>query len=367
GETIYNLIKMGEAEMGEGERSERPMYPTRITGTEVLVNPFDDMVARVVDAPRTVREREGVKKRKKPAGKNVLSFGGDEGEDVGSAPVLKKTKVNPKLVQVEEAALSEEVETAAADELPTQKKVKPIARRKSVSPEPMPETRTAAPVQPPQPPERMDLDEEDDEPAEELRSSKAQTALEKTNAEIAAIKSSMKRTTDTVPTHYERPKSLLEAMIPASSTRARKRGKPTDNKFSFDFFNAWKKQLDDMPSAETPLATNGTHKLSTDPSTAPAPTDTANDDDEATLCDLHFIANCQSCKSWDEGQPDHEADEDGDDDPGWMSHRLIAAKDKLGKDLEWKKRMAEIEVIDPRTKATEIKEAGRRGKGKERK
>ncbi|OQO03720.1 hypothetical protein B0A48_10385 [Cryoendolithus antarcticus] len=363
GETIYNLIKMGEAEMGEGEGSERPMYPTRITGTEVLVNPFEDMAPRVVDAPRTVREKEGVKKRKKPAGKNVLSFGGDEGEDVGSAPVLKKTKVNPKLVQVEEVALAED-EVVTAERASTQKKIKPAGKRKSPSLEP--EIRTAPPVRQPEPPEAIDIDDDEDEPADEVRSSKAQTALEKTNAEIAAIKASMKRTTDTASAYHEKPRSLLEAMIPATSTRARKRGKPTDDKSSFDLFNAWKKQLDETPSSEPPIATNGTHKVSTDPSANSAPTDTA-DDDEAALCDLHFIANCQSCKSWDEGQPEHEADEDGDDDPGWMSHRLIAAKDKLGKGLEWKKRMAEIEVIDPRTKATEIKEAGRRGKGKERK
>nr|OQO32164.1 hypothetical protein B0A51_00533 [Rachicladosporium sp. CCFEE 5018] len=366
GETIYNLIKMGEAEMGEGEGSERPMYPTRITGTEVLVNPFEDMVARVVDAPRTVKEKDGVKKRKKPAGKNVLSFGGDEGEDVGSAPVLKKAKVNPKLVVVEDTASVGDEDAAVVDKLPAHKKTKPTPRGKSSSPELEPEIRTAAAVRAPRPPERMDIDDDEDEPAEDIRSSKAQTALEKTNAEIAAIRASMKRTTDIAPTHHEKPKSLLEAMIPATSTRARKRGKPTDDKSSFDLFNAWKKQLDETHSAEPPVATNGTHQPFTDPSANPAPTDTA-EDDEAALCDLHFIANCQSCKSWDEGQPDHEADEDGDDDPGWMSHRLIAAKDKLGKDLEWKRRMAEIEVIDPRVKATEIKEAGRRGKGKERK
>ncbi|OQO04644.1 hypothetical protein B0A48_09566 [Cryoendolithus antarcticus] len=364
GETIYNLIKMGEAEMGDGEGSERPIYPTRITGTEVLVNPFEDMVARIVDAPRTVREKDGVKKRKKPAGKNVLSFGGEEGEDAGSAPVLKKAKVNPKLVQVEEAAQVEREEAAVVDKVSTtHEKAKPISRRKLSSPELEPEIRAAAPVRDPQPPERMDFDDDEDEPAEDTRSSKAQTALEKTNAEIAAIKASMKRTTDTAPTHHEKPKSLLEAMIPATSTRARKRGRPNDDKSSFDLFNAWKKQLDVAPPTEPPIPTTGTHNP---PSGAPAPTDTA-EDDEAALCDLHFIANCQSCKSWDEGQPDHEADEDGDDDPGWMSHRLIAAKDKLGKDLEWKRRMAEIEVIDPRVKATEIKEAGRRGKGKERK
>lgn len=51
-----------------------------------------------------------------------------------------------------------------------------------------------------------------------------------------------------------------------------------------------------------------------------------------------------------------------------MSHALSFAKDTLGKDLEWKRKMEEFEVIDPREKAREIKEEGRekRERGKDR-
>src|ERR1700761_2831956 len=52
GDTIYNLMKMAEAELVEGEGSERPLYPTKVTGAELLVNPFEDMVVRVKEAPR---------------------------------------------------------------------------------------------------------------------------------------------------------------------------------------------------------------------------------------------------------------------------------------------------------------------------
>ncbi|MDI1485861.1 MAG: Peptidyl-prolyl isomerase cwc27 [Ramalina farinacea] len=48
GDTVYNLMKMGEAELQPGEGSERPVYATRITGAEILVNPFEDMVVREV-------------------------------------------------------------------------------------------------------------------------------------------------------------------------------------------------------------------------------------------------------------------------------------------------------------------------------
>ena len=83
GDTVYNLMKMAEAEMVDEEGSERPLYPTKITGAEVLVNPFEDMIAKVREAPRVkdVEAKKEVKKRKKAAGKNVLSFGGEDEED----------------------------------------------------------------------------------------------------------------------------------------------------------------------------------------------------------------------------------------------------------------------------------------------
>jgi len=43
GETIYNVSKMAEAEVD----GERPIYPTKITSCEVLINPFKDMVATI--------------------------------------------------------------------------------------------------------------------------------------------------------------------------------------------------------------------------------------------------------------------------------------------------------------------------------
>ena len=104
GDTIYNLMKMGEAELAGGEGNERPLYPTKVTGTTVLVNPFEDMVRRGVKAQQTAKgagkaeEKYSKKKAKKTGGKTLLSFGGDEGADDVAIPVLKKEKFNTKLV-----------------------------------------------------------------------------------------------------------------------------------------------------------------------------------------------------------------------------------------------------------------------------
>lgn len=358
GDTIYNLMKMAEAEMTEEEGSERPMYPTKITGSEILVNPFEGMEARVREAPRTAidgKKGKDVKKRKKPLGKNVLSFGGDEGEE--EAPVIKKAKANPKLVS---AAVEDpkDLNNAPMPEAPESKK-KVERRRKSPSPAAEPEPRPKPIVPIPTPTMAQDESEDEEEQPQKTKPS----ALERTNAEIAALKASMKRTVDTAPKEKEKPKSALEAMIPASSTRGRKRGKTSDEKGAMDLFKAFKQKLEDLPSQATSKDANGEAQATTN-GAAPNPEPTTIDDEEANLCDLHFIANCQSCRAWDDEKPDGEAEADDDDDPGWMAHRLTFAKDNLGKDLEWKKKMEEIEVIDPREKAREIEEGKRHGKGK---
>ena len=243
------------------------------------------------------------------------------------------------------------------------------AKRKSPSPSPGLETSPQAPPptkapSPPRPADNSDSDSEPEEPQPK------QSALDRTNAEIAAIKASMKRKVDTAPMEKEKPKSALEAMIPTTSTRGRKRGKATDEKGAIDVFNAFKRQLADLPPSKETASANGTSNgevQATKKDAMPGANGSAADDDEeAALCDLHFIANCQSCKAWDE-DPSANADDDEDDGGGdWMSHKLSFAKDTLGKDLKWKSQMQEIEVIDPREKARTIKEENRRGRDERR-
>jgi peptidyl-prolyl cis-trans isomerase SDCCAG10 len=127
--------------------------------------------------------------------------------------------------------------------------------------------------------------------------------------------------------------------------------------------NAFKARLE---SVDTVGKTNGTPKDSKtngDITTKnkPAEPAAADDDEEATLCDLHFIANCQSCSKWDD--PDNKEDGDDEDDENWMKHTLSFAKDRLGKDLNWKKKNEEdLVVIDPREREREV----RAGKNKDR-
>ncbi|KAI7461398.1 cyclophilin-like protein, partial [Hortaea werneckii] len=412
GDTIYNLMKMAEAEMEEGADTERPLYPTRVTGAEILVNPFEDMVPRVKEVPRT-REDEGrkegaggMKKRKKPAGKNVLSFAGGDEEGEGEEevkPVKKKSKANPKLVSVGEEQPEELNNTKVPDAPPVKERKKQLPRapepEEEVVPDVMEDSR-AQPIPARKPTEDIpdedkdddDENSDDDDDRQRHRQRQQKSALDTTNAEIAALKASMKRTVDTGPKEqHEKPKSALEAMIPSTSTRGRKRGKVGDEKGAMDLFKQFKSKLEVLPaekSNESKPAGSGAEDRRNetgDPdhdgqgedgersaSIAKA-SSTANGkpsdptDEEEVLCDLHFIANCQSCKAWiDENDPsdaqkgegagdgDNFDNDDNDPSSSWMAHSLTFAKDTLGKDLEWKRKMEEIEIIDPREKAREL-------------
>eukprot|EP00099_Drosophila_melanogaster_P021316 NP_648508.1 uncharacterized protein Dmel_CG10907 [Drosophila melanogaster] len=104
GDTIYNMLKL---EDGIVDHQERPMHAHRIVSTEVLSNPFDDIVPRILSQPstkskKTKKERQGVKNF------GLLSFGeeaeGDEEEtnvyvkqNAGKAKSLHDVTDDPKL------------------------------------------------------------------------------------------------------------------------------------------------------------------------------------------------------------------------------------------------------------------------------
>lgn len=344
GDTIYNLMKMAEAEIAEGSE-ERPLYPTKITGVEIIINPFEDMVQRVRVAERTEPERKKPKKAKRKAGKALLSFGGDEGEE--TVPITKKVKYNKALV-------SAETERPAAPE---------------PSPAPKPSEERAIPIRPPArkspsrspspPPKSVHL-KANRRPTPPLReTSPPQSRLERVNAQIEAVKASMKRNTPTQSSEDAKEKSLLESMIPASTTRGRKRGATANNTASeqatLDILSKFKSKLESAPAPPArpkipAVPSEGSLTRNEEESSMSKSKQPTTEEEEAP-CDLHFIVGCQSCTAWDKQDQD-----DSDDDTGWMSHSLSFAKDRLGKDLEWKrKNEEELVVIDPRERAQDLK------------
>ncbi|KAF2012637.1 cyclophilin-like protein [Aaosphaeria arxii CBS 175.79] len=344
GDTIYNLLKMAEAEIADGSE-ERPMYATKITGTEIIINPFEDMVQRVRVAERTEPEVKKVKKPKRKAGKAVLSFG-DDLDEPEAAPVKKKPKYNAALVMAEDGqGQSQEAgkQVEAERAIPIRKPV-----RRSPSRSPPPQRAPKSPIRekprsppPPPPPPR--------EPSPE------QSKLDRVNAQIAAVKASLKRNPIAHSSETTKKKSILDTMIPANTVRGRKRGanNGASEQASLDILAKFKSKLEAAAPPDTRMkspppveAIDGEQDVA----------DQKNKDNlvngaDEVACDLHFIVGCQSCKAWDK-----QDEEESDDDAGWMAHSLTFAKDRLGKDLEWKrKNEEELLVIDPRERAQELK------------
>lgn len=361
GDTIYNLMAMAEADLREGT-DDQPMYPTRITSAEIIINPFDDMVKRVRVAERTEPEAKKVKKPKRKAGKNVLSFG-DDGDDVESAPVAKKAKYNAKLVSA-----GEERPTPKA---PEQTKSIPIRKPAPRSPSTPPPSRPAQKPTLHSPPK----EQAPAPPPRELSpESEKRSKLERVNAQIAELKASMKRNTASQTAAPAKKKSLLESMVPVSTTRGRKRGAGATNsaqeQATLDILSKFKSKLEAVePIAEPKVKTPTLPADETSSKNGNASTNSNGPGEEEEVpCDLHFIVGCQSCRAWDKQDED-----DSDDDTGWLAHSLSFAKDRLGKDLEWKrKNEEELLVIDPLEEAKRHKaEAkGKRewdgGKGKKK-
>lgn len=100
GDTLFNVMKMTELEVDENER---PLYPPRIKKTEVVLNPFDDIIPRIsakekkmakLMEQKKLEEAEQAKKKKKGLKKqlNLLSFG-EETEEFEKSAETKKTKM----------------------------------------------------------------------------------------------------------------------------------------------------------------------------------------------------------------------------------------------------------------------------------
>lgn len=449
GEGIYNVVKIAEGELA----GERPIFPERILRVEVTAMPDGeawqgvtkrDRVERRVMEVREMKKGKVVSGGKKKARRGLLSFGSEEGEE-GEDSVVKprKAKFNTALIANDDA---DGEETTASKIEPTAKtnggrppkpqtdEPPPTKRRKaSVSPSrreallasmtsrlqsPLKVTTTATSPSFPSherqrkpsfhdPTTQLPLRNEETPSRsispDHLPASKAKSSLA---AEIAALKASMRRDTGPAPTTKKK-LSALEAMIPASSTRGRKRPRPgeqgqREDRSALEALNAFQARLDSVrdgdadadakadvakgsSSAAVESRRLNTPKVASSPSgpnSPQPPTTTAppaaegepeEDGQETPLCDLHFIAHCQSCSAWD---TDLHVDSD-QEDTDWMSHRLAFGRDTLGKDLNFKKRQAALEelvVIDPREKAGQIlamererlraRKEERRGKGR---
>ncbi|KAJ3491609.1 hypothetical protein NLG97_g5564 [Lecanicillium saksenae] len=159
GDTIYNLTKIGESEVAQG--IERPLYGVKIETIELQVNPFEDMKKRTRIATRiTMKPAEKEQRKKREVGgKQLLSFGDEEGEDE-EILLLKKPKFDMRLI---------------ADEEPEKPVVETVEYKKLIVIN------------------YNDEDDDEDDDMDNVLESLQKTALELANEEMAAIEASMRR------------------------------------------------------------------------------------------------------------------------------------------------------------------------------
>lgn len=355
GDTLYNLVRMGQGECEEG--TERPVYPVKILGAEVVINPFEDMVPREIVKKTNTLEDAAVAARKKAAakkkgGKALLSFGGEEGDEP-AIPTSKKPKFNTRLVVA--APLVRRTDTLIAQN----PKLTSVSKSNTKPPttETTPIDIDALPDASPPPPKKPHPIRPSCSPSSSPEPPAKSSVLVQTNAQIAALQASLRSrsTTATAALTPKPPKrsllSLQKAMLPSTSVvgRKRKRGKAraTDGdddaaaaallRFQSKLSSAVYLPVPDAPEPGEPTAPKGTGNI-------------LDDDPEGNLCDLHFVPACASCGLYDRTERS-QSPEAGD---GLWAHTLSFEKDRRGKDLTWKKKNEELSVVDPREKEKEI-------------
>lgn len=104
GKTIYNMIKLEE---GEIDSDERPLYPNKILSTEVLSNPFPDIIPREL-ASKASNDKPSKKKTPKPVKDfKLLSFGEEAEDDEEQIQEMNqkyqvKKKHNPEFIETDD-------------------------------------------------------------------------------------------------------------------------------------------------------------------------------------------------------------------------------------------------------------------------
>ena len=407
GDSIFNVLKIADAERVEG--SERPVYPVKITSCAVgELGPLEGkLLKRQLTAPRTMEndeDKQALKKRKKKpnpkAAKALLSFGADDGDE--DMPDLPTKPIYGSDAQQDTGKTSNMTKTKTKKDSESRKRLRSRSPSTHHHKEPSylpksPNPIDQLPLGDPEKPSRSPSPS----PHQHVEHQPKQTYLSRTNAEIEAMKNSMRRTT-TIPDQTEggKKKSALDEMIPETAIRGRKRptasstgtGTTTGTDETLKLFNAFKNKLENADSQNQKSHhhnQNHNHHNGRTTTNQPKTNKTKQNNNlnieqesqeeeqeqEAQLCDLHFIANCQSCKEWDNNnnENEHENDQnstDDNEDNNWLTHKLQFGKDTLGKDISWKRDHPDdidsLMVIDPREKEREILGRGRSGKDREK-
>ncbi|KAL4255989.1 peptidylprolyl isomerase [Pleurotus pulmonarius] len=340
GDTVYNVMKIGEMEIDENER---PVYPPKIKTIRIIDNPFDDIVPRITAAEKRVqqrareqaqREREE-EERRKGAKKNtkLLSFGADEdgAEEEETVVFKKKNIVRPDLVT------NTEMPSALPDFVTQPQKAQASRPKDSVAEE--------KPTKP-----KLSKKDDDISKIREKHAQEQAASEQSRKAEIEKMEKEIRKLTkkrdgndsDDEPAKKKPKKSYLEEELAkyAKGRGLQKKGKEGRKKDESDVLAALDSFRGKLQS--TMMVDRG-------------------DADEGD--------KMQGEAGEDDVEPANPGEEEGmevDDDRGFMGHALHFPKDD---GEESRKAERDYEVIDPRQRGARAKEEERErrrqeGKGK---
>ncbi|KAL5487280.1 hypothetical protein EMCRGX_G019863 [Ephydatia muelleri] len=109
GDTLYNLVQFNDIPT---DKDGRPMHPPKIIKTEVLLNPFDDIVPRLTKEQEALNLKKASReKRETKAVKNfsLLSFGEEAEEEEEEESTSKGLKIKSSHDVLEDPKLSSQV------------------------------------------------------------------------------------------------------------------------------------------------------------------------------------------------------------------------------------------------------------------
>ncbi|OLL23998.1 Peptidyl-prolyl isomerase cwc27 [Neolecta irregularis DAH-3] len=323
GDTIFNIVKMGEADV-EGER---PLYPVRIIKSEVLWNPFEDIVPRISEPLPVVKEKGTKKKGKK--NKALLSFEDETEKDVVTKKIVSMHDVgdDPRLVK----------ETAHREQKERPHNINEVAKLK-------PESKETTVPDPPKS-EKMEIIEVESNKSPPPKRKQKLPGINDLQAQIDAMKNSIRslddRTVAPSDLHKEKKKSSYldlerEKYKSGKAIIGRKRKKPGNEAEILSALESFRSKLQ-APSSES-SATPEISKF-------------------GEVCPLHLVPGCMSCFDRLGETNDNEDLSEFTASRSWLNHSLTFGKDYLGKDGTYKmqREMENYEVIDPRERKAEAR------------
>lgn len=418
GDTIFNVLKIGSLEV---DANERPLYPPKVTGCTIVVNPFDDIVPRIsrqeLETAR-LRELEAQKKpeKQKKQKKNValLSFADDAPDEDGEndeTPQKKKMMSSHDLLD-EDPTLSKEVDSSLLVDLES----KPTKSSKSKKSREAPkdahkESRTRdedelesfndfdqrmrdqvrskmGALQ-----KKSKTSHESGSPSSDspvLATSKSDasssssalppplTAREKTQQEIQKLENDIRKMhnrdsddDDSSKKHKPEKISYLQLEREQYKTRKELTSDRAKNKRAKAQASAEKERemLEKLSAFERKVST-----IAREPEPNPAPKK-----NDAPPCKIHGVPSCESCQDTitpktkskrkqsgsdgeqeDKEQGEVDGEDSDDNDIGWMQHKLIFEKDLKGKEVSLSAKRDDVNdyiVIDPLNKANATSKA----------